>query len=195
MEHRLEGKKAQDRLCLCPPNPSTLLFSSLFITGIPNGYECFSARFSQSCVLTIASSCNRHLQGRADLHSSAEGTPVNPFLQRCGSLNNKSRGQTWLSLLLKKPIARSFLHRDCNTRGLLWREQSGQTQGMCCLRELFLQTCEICSFSSSFLSLTVSLNYTYYHVKKKKTQRPAVHTSTQYYQHPCHHQGKRTAPF
>lgn len=45
---------------LIPP-PS---FSSLFITGIPNGYECFSARFSQSCVLTIASRCKWHLQGR-----------------------------------------------------------------------------------------------------------------------------------
>lgn len=39
-------------------------FSSLFITGIPNGYECFSACFSQSCVLTIASHCKWRLQGR-----------------------------------------------------------------------------------------------------------------------------------
>lgn len=60
----LRKKETTSRLCLCPPNPSTLLYSSLSITRIPNGYECFSARFSQSCVLTIVSCCKWHLQGR-----------------------------------------------------------------------------------------------------------------------------------
>lgn len=58
------AQKERNRLCLCPLNPSTLLFSSLSITGIPNGYECFSACFPQSCVLTISSHCKWHLQGR-----------------------------------------------------------------------------------------------------------------------------------
>lgn len=61
---RSTAQKERNQLCPCPPNPSTLLFSSLSITRIPNGYECFSARFPQSYVLTIASHCKWHLQGR-----------------------------------------------------------------------------------------------------------------------------------
>ena len=132
----LLGEKETTSLTLSlSPNPSTRLIPapvSFHLSPSPEfqmGTNVFPALlFPRSCILTIASRRNWHRQGAGtDLHSSAEGTPVNPFLQRCGSLNNKSRGQTRLSLLLKRPFASSSPHGAGNTRGLLWGEGSGQT--------------------------------------------------------------------
>lgn len=125
-------KTGRALVILHPCNPSTLLFSSpspefqMVMKVFP-----FSKLHNNNCIL----STNDISLVWSNLHFWAEDIAVNPFLQRCGSLNNKSRGQTWLSVLLKKPIARSFSHRAWNTRVFFfimgrWRRGLDK-QGMC----------------------------------------------------------------
>lgn len=122
-------KTGRALVILHPCNPSTLLFSSpspefqMVMKVFP-----FSKLHNNNCIL----STNDISLVWSNLHFWAEDIAVNPFLQRCGSLNNKSRGQTWLSVLLKKPIARSFSHRTWNTRVFFFyhgamEKRSGQT--------------------------------------------------------------------
>lgn len=69
VQRRCEGKREpQDRLCLCPPNPSTLLFISLHHWNSKRLWLFFffflPSFFSPSRALTIAPRRKWHLRGR-----------------------------------------------------------------------------------------------------------------------------------